>query len=567
MGRTESQRCENLMDFLRISLGASSDTGRRERNEDFFGAVTPEDGLLDTRGILVAIADGVSGNEGGREAAEYTVRSLLSDYYATPETWGIPNSLDKLLSAANRWLLAQKGDLSGMASTLSLLVLKGDRYTIAHVGDTRIYLKRGENLTLLTTDHVWESPELRHVLKRAVGLDQHLTIDYSEGELMEKDVFLLVTDGVWEALGQKRMHEILNLHENPQRSAKVLVEQALSSGGQDNATAQVVRIESLGSGMLLEGRDLPLPPRLKVGQSLDGYEVLEIMHDSRETILYKVREESSRKHFVLKTLQSSMKNDEKACSNLLTEEWLGKRIHSHYFPQVVPASSGQRTALYYVMTWHEGATLAAHIESGRHFTVVEARQIGIRLAKGLAVLHRLNIIHRDIKPDNILLGEDGKLNILDLGVALNPALNHEERDANPGTPSYMAPERIGGLEATFGSDLYSAGVTLYHLLTRKYPYGEIEPFQHPRFQDPVPPTRYRPDIPGWLEAIILKAVQRNPSHRYELPEALLLDMELGEQPAFQTISSPKRSRLSPWQIAATLSILLNLFLLYMAGIG
>ncbi len=567
MGRTESQRGEDLMDFLSISHGASSDRGRRDRNEDFFGAVTPEDRLLDTRGILVAIADGVSGNTGGREAAEYTVRSVLSDYYATPETWGIPNSLDKLLSAANRWLLAQKGSLTGMASTVSLLVLKGDRYTIAHVGDTRIYLRRGESLTLLTTDHVWEGPELRHVLKRAVGLDQHLTVDYSEGQLREKDVFLLVTDGVWERLGQKRMHEILNLHENPERSAKVLVEQALASGGQDNATAQVVKIESLGRGMLLEGRDLPLPPRLKVGQKLDGYEILEIMHDSRETILYKVREESSRKHFVLKTLQPSMQQDEKACSSLLTEEWLGKRIQSHYFPQVVPASSGKRTALYYVMTWHDGATLAAHIESGRHFPVVEARQIGIRLAKGLAALHRLNIIHRDIKPDNILLGEDGKLRILDLGVALNPALNAEENDANPGTPSYMAPERIKGEEATFGSDLYSVGVTLYHLLTRKYPYGEIEPFQHPRFPDPVPPTRYRPDIPGWFEAIILKAVQRNPSHRYEFPEALLLDLELGEQPAFQSPSSPKRSRPSVWQIAAVLSVLLNLFLLYLAGIG
>ncbi len=568
MGRPEPQRCENLMG-LQISLGASSETGRRERNEDFFGAVTPENGLLERKGILVAIADGVSGNAGGREAAEYTVRSVLGDYYSTPETWGITQSLDRLLSAANRWLLAQKGGFSGMASTVSLLVLRDNRYTIAHVGDTRIYLKRGEDFRLLTTDHVWERPDLRHVLKRAVGLDQHLMVDYSEGELMEKDVFLLATDGVWEVLGQKRMHEILHLHENPERSAKVLVEEALASNGRDNATAQVLRIERLGEenlrGSLLEGADLPLPPRLKIGQRIDGYEVLEILHDSRETVLYKVREGSSRKNFVLKTLQPSMARDEKACSGLLVEEWLGKRIHSQYFPQVIPT---KRHALYYVMTYHEGATLKDHIESGRHFTIAEAKQIGIRLAKGLAVLHRLNIIHRDIKPDNLHLGEDGKLRILDLGVALNPALNRGEQDANPGTPSYMAPERFEGGGATFACDLYGAGVTLYHLLTRKYPYGEIEPFQHPRFTDPVPPTRYRPDIPAWLEAVILKAVAKNPAARFESHEEFLLAMELGEQSAIlPPPRTPAGSRLFVWQIAAALSILLNFFLLYLAGIG
>ena len=549
------------MNQLSIALGASSETGRRERNEDFFGAVTPEGDLLESRGILAAIADGVSGNAGGREAAEYTVRSVLGDYYSTPETWGIPQSIDRLTSAANRWLLAQKGEYSGMASTLSLLVLRGNRYTIAHVGDTRIYLRRGEHFSLLTADHVWERPDLRHVLKRAMGLDQHLMVDYSEGELMEKDVFLLVTDGVWETLGQKRMHGILNLHDNPERAARVLVEQALASNGQDNATAQVVRIESVGKGMLFEGTDLPLPPRLKIGQQLDGYEVIEILHDSRETILYKVKEGLN--HFVLKTLQPSMKNDEKALTGLLTEEWLGKRIHSHYFPQVVPILKGKRSALYYVMTYHEGATLREHIESGRHFAIAEARQIGIRLAKGLAVLHRLNIIHRDIKPDNILIGEDGKLRILDLGVALNPAFGG--KDDNPGTPSYMAPERFRGIEATFSSDLYAAGVTLYHLLTRKYPYGEVEPFQHPRFAEPVPPLRYRPDIPGWFEAALLKAVERDPARRFETPGAFLLAMELGEQSS--TVPPTGRNRPNVWQIVATFSILLNFFLLYLAGLG
>ena len=136
--------------------------------------------------------------------------------------------------------------------------------------------------------------------------------------------------------------------------------------------------------------------------------------------------------------------------------------------------------------------------------------LGIRVLKGLAALHRLDIVHRDLKPANLHVDADGKLRILDLGVARCPTLDVREDHAQPGTPSFMAPELFGGAEASVQTDLYAVGATLYHLLTRKYPYGEIEPFQHPRFGEPVPPARYRPDLPPWLENVILKAVARDP---------------------------------------------------------
>jgi serine/threonine protein phosphatase PrpC len=558
---------------LKIAVGQSSLTGPRERNEDYCGVVTPTDEQLSTKGALLVVADGVSGNAGGLEAAEMTVRSVLSDYYATPDTWEVHASLDKVLNAANRWLLAQAAahrDLAGMATTLSMIILRGTRYYLAHVGDTRIYRLRQGQLQLLTTDHVWDRPDMRHVLKRAVGLDQHLAVDYADGDIRAGDVFALMSDGVWEVLGQKAIHATMGLYENPQMIADQLTRDAIAQGGNDNTTAMVVRIEQPGqetlSELLADGRDLAPPPRMKVGEQLDGFEVVELLHESRHSLLYKVRNLASGQHFVLKTLQPGLADDAESCQALLNEEWLAKRVVSRYVVQVMPLTLEKRSRLYYVMSWHDGATLQQRLDSGHHFSNTEASRIGMEIMRGLGALHRLNIVHRDIKPANIHLGDDQRLRILDLGVALSAGLGSIAGMQNPGTPSFMAPELFEGEPASTASDIYAAGVTLYHLLTRRYPYGEIEPFQHPRFGDPHAPTRYRPDIPRWLENIVLKAVARDPKARFETAEEMLLALEHGElKPILAPQRTPliARARLVKWQWIAMFSLILNFLLIYL----
>lgn len=562
---------------LEVEFGHATDPGRRSCNEDCFGAVTPEDERRWSKGLAFAVADGVSGNGGGREAAECTVRGVLSDYYATPETWNVPYALDKVLAAINRWLLAQAAahrELQGMASTLSLLVLRGHRYWVAHVGDTRIYCLRKHSLERLTNDHVWERPDLRHVLRRAVGLDEHLAVDYSEGELAAGDVFLLASDGVWEPLGERRIHEILRLYEAPRRAAETLVREALARGGHDNATALVVRVREVPPREWRDladlGRQLPLPPRLRPGQRIDDFVVEALLHESRATLLYQVRHGESGQALVLKTLQPALRDDRESLEALLSEEWLAGRVLAHYFPQVVPLPPGSRRFLYYVMTYHPGATLQQHLDRGRHFSVAEAVSIGIRLGKALGHLHRMRVLHRDVKPANVHLGADGRLRVLDLGVALHAGETAGASPANPGTPSYMAPERVAGEPASVQSDLYAAGVSLYHLLTRRYPYGEIEPFQRPRFGDPVPPSRYRPDIPTWFEDVILKAVARDPRHRFETAEEMVLALERGDQRPIgvrRASSLVERDPLVLWQWVALASLAVNLILIYLLMAG
>ncbi len=556
---------------LKITLGQASATGLRERNEDFFGATTPAGEQLATKGVLLAVADGVGGNAGGREAAEMTVRGVLSDYYATPETLGVATALDRVLTALNRWVISQASShhaMSGMATTLTLLVLRGRHYISAHVGDTRIYRLRNGEMKQLTTDHVWDRPDMRHVLKRAIGLDQQLLVDYAEGELQAGDVFALMSDGVWERLGQKGIHETIMLYQAPQLAADNLVKRALAAGGQDNATALVVRIEQPGvenlADLLEEARRLGLPPRLKPGEQLDDFEVIELLYESRASLLYRVKNLLNGQACVLKTLQPLLANDIESYNGLLNEEWLGKRVVAHYFPQVLPVAAERRSCLYYVMSWHPGITLQQKLSSGQHFSAAEVAGIGLRLAKGLGALHRLDIVHHDIKPANLHQGDDGKLRILDLGIATS-ALSGTQNSGNPGTPSFMAPELFSGETASTRSDLYAAGVTLYHLLTRRYPHGEVEPFQRPRFGDPVPPTRYRPDIPQWLENIVLKAVAHDPALRFETAEEMLHELEVGEhRPILPRPPTPLlgHDHLLFWRWVAIVSILANLALLF-----
>jgi serine/threonine protein phosphatase PrpC len=558
---------------LAFEIGQSSRTGPRARNEDYVGVVTPSNEHLSIKGALIAVADGVSGNAGGGEASEMTVRTISADYYATPDTWEPPTALEKVITAANRWLISQAGanrDLAGMATTLSLIVLRGQRYYLAHVGDTRIYLLRDGVLKQLTTDHVWDRPDMRHVLKRAVGLDAHLAIDFAEGALQVGDIFTLLSDGVWETLGDKTIHENLLRFNSTQMVAEHLTKTALDKQSADNSTAVVIKVTALGADTLSEriagGKHLALPPKLNAGELIDDFEVVELLHESRASLLYKVRKTDTKQLFVLKTLQPLLANDAESINGLLNEEWLGKRVVSQFIPQVLPLSIEKRSKLYFVMSWFEGATLQQRLDSGHYFTAAGTAKIAIDMLRGIGALHRLSIIHRDIKPANIHQANDQRLRILDLGVALSTSNETLTVTQNPGTPSFMAPELFEGDSANAQTDIYAAGVTLYHLLTRKYPYGEIEPFQHPKFGEPTPLTRYRPDIPYWLENIVLKAIARDPKIRFETAEEMLHALEVGElKPILAPARTPliARARLVKWQWIAIFSFVLNILLIYL----
>lgn len=560
---------------LTVSIGHATRAGVRERNEDFVGMVTPNEPDLTTKGLIAAIADGVSGNDGGREASEYTVRGLLTDYYATPDTWPVTQSMDRVIKAINSWVQNQgsvRKELAGMATTLTAVVLRGSFYYFSHVGDTRLYLLRAGTLTRLTADHVWDRPEMQHVLTRAIGLDSRLAIDHGMGELRERDVLLLASDGVWAAMTEYDLtHSLSDIalgQVNAETGANMLVDAALKAGSKDNCSALVLRVDALPEANLRDAlsgsQQLPVPPKLKPGQSIDGYTVEAMIHSSQATLLYRVIDPKSQRQLVLKTLHPDRANDAHERSAFTHEEWLAKRVVARFFPQVIAPE--QRNYLYYLTTWHEGMTLQQKLDAGAHFTAPETVAYGEKLARAIGALHRRSIVHRDIKPANIHLGADGELRLLDLGVALSGMEATDGIEApQAGTPSFLAPEQFENAPPSRQTDLYAAGVTLYMMLTRHYPYGEIEPFQRPRFGEPAPPSRYRPDIPMWLENVLLKAVARDPAERFETAEEFLLALERGASnplPARGHKPLVKRDPVALWRAVAAISIVLNLLLLY-----
>ena len=564
---------------LTVSVAHYSAAGPRARNEDFTGCVTPHGIDLVSKGFAAVIADGVSGAGGGREAAEHCARNVLADYYSTPETWEVSQSLDKIYGALNRWVQTQARatrDLAGMATTLTTLVLRGSMYHFAHVGDTRILLLRGGQMQCLTSDHVWQRPEMEHVLTRAVGLDSSVTVDHGFGPARTGDVFALVSDGVWAALAttdiERELNRVADARDTVEHIARSIVELAHQLGSKDNATALIVVVNDIDENALRDvlhsKRELPALPALDIGQRFDGFSVEELLHQSRVTVLYRVQDLHGRP-LVLKALSRTAHADAHERLAFAHECWLNKRVVARFFAQNVDVPE-DASASYTLTTFHSGKSLGQKLAAGEYFNFPETVKYASELARAVGALHRRSIIHRDIKPENIHAGDDGQLRLLDLGVAISGFEVAElSRATRAGTPSYLAPELFENAEPGPRSDIYAVAVTLYHLLTRKFPYGEIEPFQSPKFGEVIPVSRWRPDCPGWFERIILRGLSIDAEQRFETAEELLIAIEQGPlsaaSPTLARARQPlaTRNRLRTWQIVAALSILTNLFLLFM----
>ncbi|VVM44225.1 MULTISPECIES: bifunctional protein-serine/threonine kinase/phosphatase [Pseudomonas] len=551
---------------LQLSFAEASAIGPREENQDALRLVTPAPALAASKGYLFAIADGVSQCVDGGLAARSTLQALALDYYATPETWSVAQALDRLLLAQNRWLQANGGG-QPLLTTLSALVLRGRRFTLAHVGDCRVYRWHADQLQRISEDHVWDQPGMQHVLKRALGLDQHLVLDFLDGELRPDESFVLLSDGVWAVLGDTAIAAILRDQPDLHSAANTLVNAAHLAGSQDNASALLVRVDALGEASigdaLMHLQQWPLPPALKPGQAFEGWQVEGIVAQSQQSLLYRVRD-SQQQPWLLKTLPGRLHDDHQAGQALLSEEWFLKRVAGRHFPEVHSAS--QRQHLYYVMREYSGATLAQRHEQGGPLPLPQWQDIAERLLRAVGLLHRRQILHRDIKPENLLLGDDGELRLLDFGLAYCPGLSQDLPWALPGTPSYIAPEAFRGEVPTPQQDLYAVGVTLYFLLTGHYPYGEIEAFQRPRFGLPVNASRYRPDLPDWIAHSLERAVAAAPDQRFETAEEWLLLIEQGERHSLSVRPRPllEREPLKVWRTLALVSLLLNLVLLMVA---
>jgi serine/threonine protein phosphatase PrpC len=549
-----------------VDIGHASRRGPRSSNEDFAGALS-EPG----RGLIAAIADGVSSGGFGREAAQTTVMGLLADFFAAPDTWETTVVLDRLIGAQNAWLAAhnRRRDDAAAMTTLTAVALQGHGVTIAHVGDTRAWRLRGGEMMQLTRDHAFDHADFRSRLTRAIGLEDGVRVDYEQGELQVGDVFVLTSDGVHGVLPSRRLAPLAQAA-TAQQASDAIVDAALAAGSTDNTSALVIHVRGLDASRLEDelarSRRLPVPGRLGVGDVLDRWTVTAVLAaDTGAHRLLQVRDNDTRALRVVKTLSEARAADLEERAMLAHEAWLGMRVTAGDDRGFVRVhDTPDASAFYVVFDWHAGRTLEQVLEDRAPSPVSDVVAGAIEIARALGRLHRHGVVHRDVKPANLHLGADGQWRLIDLGAALSGREAEAQRALRAGTPSYMNPEQWDGADADAGSDLFALGVTLYRWLARRLPYGEIEPYQSARYRrDPAPLSRLRPDVPMWLDHLVRRAVARDPRERFETAEELLLALERG---ASRPVAAPQPTplvRSDPvvlLRVGLAVSVLVNVLL-------
>ncbi|MFA9459989.1 protein kinase domain-containing protein [Thiohalorhabdus sp. Cl-TMA] len=528
---------------LEISVGQSSHPGRKAENQDFYGAFLPQGAQRGSKGVAVALADGISTSEVGRIASETAVSAFLEDYFCTSEAWSVKQSAQRVIMATNAWLhsLTRHGANPfdrerGYVCTFSALVLKSASAHVFHVGDARIYRLRGGTLEQVTEDHrVWLSPNQSY-LGRALGVDRQVEVDYRSLPLERDDVFLLATDGVYEHLPPAAMAATINRHgDHLDDAAKALVNAAYEQGSTDNLTAQLVRVTDLPEAGLEENRhrwaDLPFPPALEPGTELDGFQVLREIHASHRSHVYRARDLESGITVALKTPAAELKNDPVLLEKFLTEEWIARRVNSpHVIRPCLPDRA--RNFTYIVLELIEGRTLTQWMRDNPEPGLERVRGIVEQVARGLRAFHRHEMVHQDIRPDNILIDEAGTVHIIDLGATRVAGLVDGRAGSGGerllGTEQYSAPEYFLGAAGTPRADIFSLGVTAYQMLTGALPYGTRVPSARTRAaQNKLkydPAWNHNRAVPGWMDATLRKAVHPNPERRYADVDELAYDL-------------------------------------------
>lgn len=560
---------------LQVSLGQYSSKGVKEANEDFYGALVPSDESLQTKGIVCAIADGMGSCEFAAEASEQCVKSFLSDYYSTPETWSVKHSGGKVLTAINSWLLSQaKNDVAhSMVSTFSALVLKSTTAYLFHVGDSRIYRLRDGDFECLTNDHRINVARGDSYLSRAMGIDNLLDIDFRTVTILRGDLFLMTTDGVHDYLSNPQIKQLLQTPIDLDALAQQLVEASLQAGSHDNVTAQIVKVTELPSQDANEVfshlNRLPFPPYLGPGMTLDGYEVIEEIHASTTSQLYRVKDRQSGIERVMKTPSVNFEDDPAYIERFYMEEWVGKRINSPLVVKVVDAPP-RRSFLYFLMEKVEGITLRQWMMDNPDPDIDEVIELVEKIIAGVRVFHRLEMLHRDLKPENILLTPNQGIKIIDFGsvkvAGIAEIATPVERTELLGTRNYTAAEYLLGMAGDNRSDIFSIAVMVYEMLTGHLPYGDQlkrdinwRTLNKIHYQSAI---NFNPMIPLWMDGAIEKACKLDIKQRYETFSEFLFDLKKpNAQFSNRSVPLIEKNPTLLWKLLALVLLLSNLFLL------
>jgi serine/threonine protein phosphatase PrpC len=567
---------------LKVTVGQFSDKGIKTENQDSLGYSVPANlAMLDSKGVVCALADGISTSAEGKQASQACITGFISDYFSTPDSWSVKQSGGKVLTAINTWMHGQshhyKDASRGLASTFSAIVIKSTTAHLFHVGDSRIYLFRDGELEQLTTDHRIRIDDNKEYLGRAFGVDYCLDIDYKSLQVDENDRFLLTTDGVHDVVSDRQLRSLMrNADEDLEALAVRICRQAMDNNSHDNISCQVLQVDQLPSQdpneVFAQLTQLPFPPELYEGVILDGYRISRELHASSTSQLYLAVDTETGERVVLKTPSVNFEDDPAYLERFQLEEWIGRRVDNAHVVRTVEQKRPRRF-LYYVLEHVNGKTLEQWLDDVGTLDLKTVRELVPQIANGLRAFHRLDMLHQDLKPGNIMISHDGVLKIIDFGstkiAGIADISTPVERRELLGTKHYTAPEYLLGKPGTSQSDLFSLGCIVYQMLTGKLPYGEK--LASVRDQRGLNRLLYRPvsesisDIPHWVDKAIRKAVQLSPESRYEAISEFESDLVKPNPDYLREEQLPlmQRHPVGFWRSLSLVMLLANLILLYL----
>jgi serine/threonine protein kinase len=553
---------------LSISMGQFTDKGIKSVNQDFHGIATPPDTLLSSKGIAIALADGISSSQVSQDASAASVHALMEDYYCTSQAWSVKTSVHKVLSATNSWLYGQtrrsqyRNDFNkGYVCTLSAMILKSTTAHIFHVGDCRIYRLRDDYLEQLTIDHRIRLSEHEDYLSRAMGIVPNLEMDYQTQALNVGDIFLLMSDGVYEYLSNEFIKSsVREYSETLDQAAQVLVQQALKNDSGDNLTAQIIRIDELpiqSEAELFEQlTQLPFTPPLSENMQIDNWRIIRPLYVSSRSHVYLAEDiHDCDNQVVIKTLSIEQQQDTAYLDRFLMEDWIAQRLDN---PHVVKSPAQEmKSAIYSVMEYVQGQTLTQWMRDHPQPDLETVRGIIEQIAKGLQAFHRLEMLHQDCRPENILIDQSGNVKLIDFGSAkvagileINSPLI---RVGSLGTAQYMAPEYFLGEEGSTASDIFSLGVIAYQMLKGTLPYGaQVARCTNRSAQlklKYITVLDDKRDLPVWLDGVFKKALHVQPHLRYQELSEFIYDLRHPSQRMLSQAKGPllERNPLAFWQ--------------------
>jgi len=565
---------------LDIEFGGFSHQGVKEENQDAFAAQQPNPVVRDLKGSIVCIADGVSSSEKSQVASQTAVTTFINDYFSTPDSWRVQDSVARVLTSLNNWLFhhgQQAKKQNDLVTTFSGVIFKSNTAYIFHSGDSRVYLLRNQTLQQLTKDHVRFHNENSSYLTRALGMDSHLEVDLKQVDIEQGDVFMLTTDGVHEHVDDSFVKQQLKTNNGAlEQAAKTISQQALDNGSQDNVTCLLAHVANVPNKDIDEvGRELTalrIPPVMNVGMKIDNFQIDDVLFSGTRSHVYLVTNTEDKQQYVLKAPSENFAEDLAYLESFAREQWVGCRLNHKAIMRVYPREQMNANShfRYHICEYVPGKTLRQWMYDNPNPSLTAVRTLVVEIVSALRAFQRQGMVHRDIKPENIIVLDNGHIKLVDFGTVqvngLDEISSPIEEDNVVGAVGYMAPEYLMGQKGTARSDMFSLGIIVYEMLTGELPYkkpliqrrevSDLTDWQY------ISVTQHRQDVPRWLDLVLEKVTAARPSQRYSSFSEFVTDLSVPNKSMLEKLESAPLLERDPVNFWKLISIALFLLLLF-----